>query len=106
MSPTAASVGDRQERCRVDIVHERLVRVAMGCGIGVREVVKLARQRQRIGKVVASERSDLDARRSRHRQTADRVIGIAEVHRPRKSGVRFSRKAAMPSFWSSLAKSR
>ena len=32
--------------------------------------------------------------------------GHATPYRPLKSGARFSRKAAMPSFWSSLAKSR
>ena len=37
---------------------------------------------------------------------ADRPLGVAQAHRPVKSGVRFSRKAAMPSFWSSLAKRR
>ena len=48
-------------------------------GIGV-EPVQLARQRERIGEVVAAERPELDALRARHGQAADRAVGIAEGH--------------------------
>ena len=33
-----------------------------------------------------------------HGEAAHRAVGVAKVHRPVKSGVRFSRKAAIPSF--------
>ena len=77
-------------------------------GIGV-EAVQLARQRERIGEVVAAQRPEVDAVRARDGQAADRAVGIAEGHRgqrPLKSGARFSTKAAIPSFWSSDAKRR
>ncbi len=70
------------------------------------QVVQLPHQGQRKVEVVATERPKLDAGRPGDREAADRALGIAERHRPVKSGVRFSRKAAIPSFWSSLAKSR
>ena len=101
-------VGQRQERGRVDVADERLVRRAerLGVGIGV-ERVQLARERQRIGEVVAAERAQLDAVRARDGEAAHRAVGIAELHyRPVKSGSRFSMKAAIPSFWSSEAKRR
>ena len=77
-----------------------------GIGSGI-ERVQLARERERIGEVVAAERAEVDAVRARDGEAADRTVRIAEVHyRPLKSGSRFSMKAAIPSFWSSEAKSR
>ena len=75
------AVGDRQERRRVGVADERLVRgpMRLGIGIGV-ERVQLARERERIGEVVAAERSQLDAVGTRNRQAADRPVGIAEGH--------------------------
>ena len=78
----------------------------MRLGIGVGEVIELAGERERIGEIVAAQGTDLDPVRARRREAADRAVRVAEAHRPVKSGVRFSRKAAMPSFWSSLANSR
>ena len=58
-----SAVGEGQERRRVDVADERLVRGAkrLGVGIGV-ERVQLARERERIGEVVAAERAQVDAR--------------------------------------------
>jgi len=54
-----------------------------------------------------SERAQVDPVRPRDGQAADRAVRVAEMHyRPLKSGSRFSMKAAIPSFWSSEAKSR
>ncbi len=59
---------------------KRVVRLAVRRWIGIGELVQLANQRHRIGEVVAAERPDLDAGRAGHRETADRVVGIAEIH--------------------------
>ena len=60
----------------------------------------------RLGQVITADRPQLHAGRSAHRQAADWSLGVAQAHRPVKSGLRFSMKAAIPSFWSSDAKSR
>ncbi len=106
--PGRLAVSESQERRRVDIIDQGLEHHSMRLGIGVEiEPVQLAHHGQGIGEVVAPQRANLDARRSRDSQAADRAVRIAERHyRPVKSGVRFSRKAAMPSFWSSLANRR
>ena len=53
------------------------------------------------GQVVAAERAELDPVRRPDGQPADRSLRVAQAHRPVKSGLRFSMKAAIPSFWSS-----
>ena len=60
----------------------------------------------RLGQIVAAQRPQLHAGRRPDRQAPDRSLGVAQAHRPVKSGLRFSMKAAIPSFWSSDAKSR
>ena len=101
-------VGQRQERGCVHVADERLVRRAKGFDVGTGvERVQLARERERIGEVVAAERTQVDAVRARDGEAAHGAVGIAELHyRPLNSGSRFSMKAAIPSFWSSEAKSR
>ena len=103
-----SAIGEGEEWRRVDIAHERLVCGAKRFGIGSRvKRVQLARERERIAEVVAAERAQVDAVRARDGQAADRTVRVAELHyRPLKSGSRFSMKAAIPSFWSSEAKSR
>ena len=59
-----------------------------------------------LDQIVAAERPELHAVRRPDREPADRSLGVAQAHRPVKSGLRFSMKAAIPSFWSSDAKSR
>ena len=76
-----AVVGQRQERGRVDVADERLVRRAKGFGVGIGvERVQLARERERIGEVVAAERAQVDAIRARDGEAADGAVGIAELH--------------------------
>ena len=84
------AIGERQVRRRIGIVDERLVRCAMGIGIGVRKPVQLACQRERIGEVLPRHRSDLDALGARHRQAADWTVRIPKIHQSPRSGWRLS----------------
>ena len=68
--------------------------------------MELLRQRDRHGQIVPPNGAKLDPRRCAYRQPADGSFGIAQAHRPVKSGVRFSMKAAIPSLWSSDANRR
>ena len=78
--PGRLVVGNRQERRGVGVVDERLVRRPVRAPGRCRAAVELAGQCERIGEVLAAERSKLDAGRARDGQAADRAIRVAERH--------------------------
>ena len=80
--PGRLAVGDRKERRGVDVVDERVESGAKRLGVAVGQAVQLAGQGKRVIEVVAAERPELDAGRTRHGEPADRAVGVAEVHRP------------------------
>ena len=74
------ALGRGQERGRIGVIDEGLVRRPMGLPIGIGQPVQLANQRERLGEVVSRQRPDLDAVGPRHGEAADRPVGIAQVH--------------------------
>ncbi len=59
------------------------------------------------GQVISRRGTQLHAGRRSDGEPADGAErAVLHGYRPLKSGARFSRKAAIPSFWSSLAKRR
>ena len=106
--PGRRAIGEGQEWRCVDVAHERLVSGAKRLGSGAASSTYSSRaSARRIGEVVAAERAKVDAVRARDGEPADRTVRVPEMlYRPLKSGSRFSMKAAIPSFWSSEAKSR
>ena len=76
--PGRLVVGQREQRHGIDVADERLDDAPGRVGIG--QSVQLASEGERIVEVLAAERTELDARRTRHGQAADRSVGIAEAH--------------------------
>ena len=78
--PGGPAVGGRQVAQGVHVVDELEVRLAVGSGVGIGQAVQLPGESKGVGEIVAGQRTNLDASRTRHGKAADRAVGVAEVH--------------------------